>query len=55
MKGTEVNNTRIRKKRRRNLFIRMYPTLKIISILLGGLAFVGWTLMGTWFLYFLMK
>ena len=50
-KGYEMKRI---KKYRWN-FYKMHPSLQILSILLGGLAFVGWTLMGTWFLYFLMK
>ncbi len=43
-----------RRKRRRSLIERMYPTLQILSILIGGFAFVGWSMAGIWFLYFLM-
>lgn len=42
------------KKRYRWNFYKMHPVLQGIAIGFIGLATVGWTLIGMWFLYFLM-
>lgn len=44
------------KKRRRYTwnFYKMNPVLQAILIGITGLATIGWTMIGMWFLYFLM-
>lgn len=44
----------MRKKRYTWKFENMHKSLQILSIFIGGLAFVGWSMIGMWFLYYLM-
>lgn len=50
-RSIERRKRRLKERRKRE---NIRQSLEALTFIIGGFAFVGWALIGMWFLYFLM-